>query len=815
MQRGSLFLKIFNVFLWLKFLLFLTLNTNKPFLKSLVRQFIALCLFSGVALAIERDVPAVVGPIVDWQRCGSEVHQPNSFQLDFLSRLELFDTAYSEWKLNDTEQAGRWLRLAHDTFGQYHIEDVHGENGAFVLRGVLLRAECLAFAAVDRMAYRREEAIHLYEKSIKILQEVMLTGEAKEKYDLLPDFYRQPVVMTDNSWRANPWTGYEAVGTGSQQVRVLSPWSRGTGSQQVQPGVSHQSLPQLKKRLAIIWSTWTRQHLDDLARSELSRRAIATAFRPNIPRRPKQMSSSQAARHLLNELCPWGKDMYFLLKDVGLTKDLDFRILRPFTGEGELQVLTVLKALYNEYQDFFYSNDPSLFSYEVQPIISNLVLTTDQVPLCIKRAMYPIVGIKTEGHGKKMHRDVVGNLGGLMKKPIKWTWVGNPTYNIWYLSPRVFDRDMKYWLWFWFTAVKVYFGGPMGVIYDEIINVFHQHIVSNYGKGPVNVELWSNIVVESYDKGPLLPSLWTDGEWISSAAIARKIASPVFGAWMDQIQKDNFNGLDPMKLTMGKTYVGNMIPPVIIRSSVLGFEEPEGKYPRFVEVVRFFLVYPEIGGNRQPHQKLDLSKRYPKNQIGSAGWWKFPERGGSFEIITDFAPKMQNLEFQLTEKARDAIKNDDKVYAELWTIYNGKSFIKYASTQIMPNKKGFNFELFNANNPEAKISFEHKYFPSRAGVVKKSTVLIEYDNMRKVNMLKGLESFNLVSCKPQYQLKLLVNGKYAKKSYPIVLSKRVGGIKRKITGQLSTTRPGIVQLNYEPEINLLVAKVTKGSISSR
>ena len=826
-------LKIPNVSLWLKFWPSLALNKNEPFSKVSVCRLIALCLcflaavclYSGAAWAIEQPEVLVEGVIVDWQRCGPEVHQSNSFQLDFLNRIERFDAAYSEWQHNGTEQADRWLRLAHDTFGQYRIEDVHGENGAFVLRGVLLRAECLAFAAVDRMVYGKEEAISLYEQSIKILQKVMLTGEAqsikiltgeaKEQYERLPDFALQPVMMTDNTWMANPWTGYEAVGTGSKQVRARSDGS-------------HRSLPQLRKRLAVQWSIFGSQHLDDRPQTELDRRAIATAFRPSIPGQPTQISSSEAARLLLSELCPWGVDMYFKLKNAGFTKQLDFRILRPFIGEVTPTYakpgLTVLTEFYNSYQSIF-SDSPDYVSYKIPPKISDMVLTTDQVPLRIKRAMDRIVGVETVNYSNRIHRFVEGNLLGHKTKPVRWIWVGNPTYNIWFFSPTIYDWGEKEWLWFWFTAVKVYFGGPLGILSvsgDEMINLFRSHIVSAYGEGPVDVELFSKIVVESYDKGPLMPSLIEKGEWLSPAAIARKIATPVFNAFAEQARKDAYDGINARNFCLGTSYSGDKIPPVMIRSSIVGLEDtPSNEYPRFVEVVRFFSPYPEISGNRKPHQKLNLRKHNPIYTMDRVSWWKFPEPEGSFQIVTSLAPRKQILIFGLTETTALAVAPDDQIRAELWHVTEREQE-EVAAKPIRGDASRFLLEIYNGNNDLAVNEF-HQPIPltpipvplprttERAGMNSETPTPTPTPTPQEIpkNIVKKKDRV-LDTPRTCYELRIVMKDKLIAK-YLVNLD-RGSKKQKKITGRLSSPKPGVVQLDYEPQIDIPVAKVKKGEV---
>jgi len=757
---------------------------------------------------------------VDWSKSGADVSKPTPFQVEFMMKLKKFDSAYNDWQTNKEADAQRWENLANNVFGVYEDMAAYGENGPFIMRGILIKAECLVFAAVDHMkSNRREEALEDYERGIKLLEDVILIHDLSpfiESGDLsiIPDYRKQVVVVPGiKNKMVHPYAGFETIGTGIITTLGL----KGEEGQEVESTVSgrtYRTIDVLQKALIKDYETIYHEFPNRLTiPSHWDGRGTLIGY--------DQKSTAKTARDLLADFCPWGIVMYFNLKKAGLTEGLDCRILRPFAVEGTPTYakpgLTVITEIYNKYQDIFYPENSLHVRYDVLPQISDSVLTSDQVPLRIKKEMNRIVGTQTAVDGQKIYRGVEGDLGGLTKKPIKWTWVGSPTYNIWYFSPRIYDWGTNDWLRLWFTAVKVYFGGPGGVIADELINLFKNHIDSTYGEGPVDVKFYSTIIVEQYDKEFLMPSVLEKKEWLSSAAIVRKVATPVFGGFAEQLRKDNYQGVDPKKLTMGTTYNETPIPPVMIRSSVLGFEEPEVDYPRFVEVVRFFSVYPEIKGNKEPHQKLILSGIFPV--FLNSGWWKFPELGGSFEIITDFSPEKQILKFNIDEETSKFISDESTVHAEIWSIGPDNRRHYVARSLIKQGQSMFSFTLLNKNNPDARKDFEEKTGTRNVSAWGISSNAETWEKIGKAvrsqreAIEKGEWYYVLADVKTRYELKLLVDRVDTQKSYQVVLYKGRGN-EKKITGQLSSPGPGVVRLDYEPEIEIPIARVSTGAVNN-
>ena len=156
----------------------------------------------------------------------------------------------------------------------------------------------------------------------------------------------------------------------------------------------------------------------------------------------------------------------------------------------------------------------------------------------------------------------------------------------------------------------------------------------------------------------------------------------------------------------------------------------------------------------------------------------------------------------------------DNVTAELWTAAPGKE-TQYATTFIRPGDKKFTMNLFNIykmNDPIVKEEYE-KYlvFPDGNRIFIDRDMAAAVDtyvtSARDAEAREGKLHTALVPLKTLYELRVKIKGRLLKR-YPIVLDK--GQKKqRKITGQLSSTRWGAIQLDFEPEIDIPTVEVTK------
>jgi len=656
-----------------------------------------------LAWGLEPELPRFLGPNsgVDWEKSGPDVSRPNAFQMEFFRKLESFDQAYFQWQTKKEVNAQRWEDLANQVFGEYENIPPDGENAPFILRGKLIKGECLLFAAVDHMKNnRKEEALVDYRKGIRLLQKVILLEDVFRtihniQLGQLPDYRKQEVVVQGKKSKSiHPYAGYETISTGVRLVQS----AKGQEISSVASGNNYRTIDVLQEEL--------RKDLEfSQGSSNMSSIPSHTGSPPQSIRSHYQKSTVGTTRDLLSDFCPWGLEMFFLMEQAGLINGLDFRILRPFAGNiptiGE-KFIGGLKQLPE-----LIMGSPVNSQDEIPPVISELVLRPPQIPKHINDEMNMIIGDGKEGY-----------LDTFKKRPIKWAWVEKePTYTIWYVSPTVFDWQPSDYLWLWFTAVKLYFS-PGGTVVDEVLSGLLNSIGSIYGQDS-DIYITAKVFVEANDKGFLATEAIEKGEWLSSAAVTRKVASFAFNAAEEQMRKDLYEGIDPRKFSLGKTYNGGPIPPIIIRADVCGFEQvPDDKYPRAVQAVRFYLLYPENIAHKGPYQGYDLSNEslggmsalrrggaYLAEQsrfkadstapepVRKLAWNRLPDPLAAFDIVTDFSPKKQFFVFHLTKEVSKAISNDDNIHAELWTIgpENAKRCVK---TTLEQGKQRFSFELF-------------------------------------------------------------------------------------------------------------------------
>jgi hypothetical protein len=789
---------------------------EKKMLKKGLRRF-AIIALAGLlvypgssAWADSQEIPALK-PAAD-----DRIYPPDAGDKSLLDLFYDFDQLY--WARQDSAShfPEKWAELGDRFSGILGIragEDIYTkfilysqktdiEMNVF-LRGLLLMGESYLFASQGYFKTNDSRFLTCYEKGIALLEQIVLAADnlaGNEDLnavgaDRLPP-YSSPIKKGPLGGQIEflPYAGFETIGTGFEGP---------TGP--------------INRKVTYTFSTFGGYHTLTKYRGILKALPIPDADEI------VQIPTTRTARELLSHFCPWGVPVYNALKAAGLTEALDFRILRPFsldtTPVYAKPGVTVLTEVYNSYQSIF-SKDPVYASYNVPPVLSSRPLDAEEVPVRVKRAMERIAGEAALSGSSRIHRDVAGNLGGLGKDRIQWFWVGDPTYNIWLVSPRVVnDWDEKDWLGFWFTAVNVWYGGPAGVLAGESVNRFKAFIDHHYGEGPTDIRPLTTIVAEHYDKGLLLPSLYTEGEYLSPTAVVQKIASFAMGNFVDQIRQDNFGNVNPKKLNMGRSYNGDNIPVVMIRCSVLGFESvAQDEYPRLVEAVRFFKAYPELNGSRAPHQMIELHGSAPELNMGGLGWWTFPGLGGSYEIITHFAPEKQVLKFALKQAAVRSIAAGDQVTAELW-VGSAPGGTKIAAVPIEPDQRDFTITLFNADNPTVGRDFKDALKKDTLGA---AAAINDPDAAAAVDAylapkwqkkaLSGGHHIAMVSLKTQYELRVNVNGATSA-VYPVnMYQNRALRRNEPITGKTSPPAAGVVQLDYDPAIDIPVMKVNKDSL---
>ncbi|MBN2437036.1 MAG: hypothetical protein JXL20_00370 [Deltaproteobacteria bacterium] len=778
------------------------------------------------AWAVEPELSRFQGPDsdIDWERSGPDVFRPNAFQIEFFKRLEIFDRAYFLWQTKKQANAEGWENLATRVFGEYERMTPEGENGPFILRGKLIAGECLLFAAVDHMKRnRKNEALENYRKGLHLLQKVILLENtyrvlSNTALNELPHYRQQEVVLSYQEKKViHPYAGYETIGTGAR----VAQHAKGLEISCIASGENYSTVDVLQDEL--------RKDLEFFqnfaqTKERLMPRGIS---RPQSIKLYHQKSTTDTARDLLSDFCPWGLEMFFLMEQAGLTKGLDFRILRPFAGivptTGE-KFIAGLKQI----PDLIMGRplDPQ---DEIPPVISEQVLRPPQIPKHIHDEMHLIIGDRKNGF-----------LDTLRKRPIKWAWVEKePAYTLWYVSPTVFDWQASDYLWLWFTALRMSLN-PVDVVIDEVLAGLLNSITA-FGEeyGETDIYCILNISVEANDKGFLTTDAFKKGEWLSSASVMRKLAGFAFHAAEDQMKQDLYEGIDPRKFSLGSTYNGGPIPPIMIRADVCGFEQvPDDKYPRTVQAVRFYLLYPENIAHKGPYQGYDLSDQHlgglsplyrgteylaEQNRsradevvhepVRKLAWNRLPDPLAAFDVVNDFSPMRQELTFRLAEKASRAIANYyDGVDAELWTAGAGEN-VRYAGTTIKPGQKTFSLELYHKDVPGAGAAFEGIIAPPimSGGSIPAGYIERHQQEIEKRRKASGTGMFRiaLVDVKNRYQLKLTLNGKAISRTYDVNLDRGRKG-QRNITGKVSWPNSGVLALEYSPHLEILELNVKKG-----
>jgi hypothetical protein len=749
---------------------------------KLVRRIVVFVLFLGLTATSllaattngSPDDPPTIGPAPDTE-------PPNL--TDLFALFERFDTLYSDRQRLGSAAAEDWIaltaRLAEHTGADISLHP--DEGGQFAVRAALVKGESHLFASIDLFIKNDPKFVEQYKLGIEHLIWVLRATEGRRLSDprinMLPDYSAMAHPRIANA--IHPRSGYETIGTGFDGL--------------LRDERNRANPVTIKRRMSAMVGEYSTllAYQEALAQSRQTMRSI------------RQIGTSEIARELLAELCPWGVEVYMRLSDVGLADNIDFRILAPYWGKDPSMVEQFVEAVSTEasalYHSWF-SADGETVSHDVQPLVSSISLDEAIVPDRIRQAMRRIVGSSAGTGDHRGHSNIEGVLGTLNTRPIHWRWVGEPTYNIWYVSPAVFDWQPSDYMWLWFTAVKVYFGGAGGVLADEFINKFGEYISTNYGEGPVNVPALTNVIIEQYDKGIFMPSVIEEGKWLSPAAIARKVGTPVLGAIEQQTREGLFQGIDMEKHSLGIAYDGNDIPAILIRGDVLGYPEvAEDEYPKTLNAVRFFLAYPEFPGTREPLQKYDLSQQPPPIlTFDSLGWWLLPDPLGSIDIVNSFAPPRQELVFRLTEHSAQSVKSSDNLKADLWTVAS-RTEHKYASAKIDEGNGEFRIILHNTNDPNAVQHYLNLHPQIRGNEI----------NFAELEAIKG-RFHAVVAPKTQYVLRISADGKPLVE-HPIILD-RGRERQRTITGRLTSLDDGAVKLEFEPEIEILKLEVSEPEV---
>jgi hypothetical protein len=601
---------------------------------------------------------------------------PSPVEQELLSIFREFDDYYVNWQKGYGSPDG-WAELATKLREFQKKQRNNGELGEnYFLRATLVRAECHLFATQAVMertksrfpnknrffADNYDRGVHALELVIRSLQE---DPQSAQKLGMLPNFSEMRRGL-----RLHTYAGFESVGTG---------FSKGFNNREV-TYYKHRYLS-LDSYLAF-----------------LSGKQFGLI---------RQTPPMQIAKKLLTAFCPWGLDFYLHLKKIGFSADIDMRVLRAYAGK--LGESFTEKAWKNT--KVLFSSSGSFVSFGWPPKISDFLVDPRKVPQDVKKEMDIIIGADSASRQSK-HVDVMGNLRLSGTKPIQWRVVSDPICHLWYVSPTIWDWQEKDYLKVLILAAKAALGGAsaetgLSIVVDEVAPFLISPVI-NAARGSVSdesvyVPFVTNIISEYFtdkfirdkNKYKSFTGLLQAREWVSPVDLCFDAISLTWDHFEERMNAYRFEGIDPKQFSPGKSYDGSNIPPVFMRANIIGTghilnsntqasastnqsgaKQITDNYPSHVNAVRYYAAYPKVQLKSQPGKWLgfgeyDLSGNINDISFKAIQWKKVEEPLSSHEIITNFAPKRQIIEFTIDDKTYQRVTELAKL--DPWFQNHGKS----------------------------------------------------------------------------------------------------------------------------------------------
>jgi hypothetical protein len=348
-------------------------------------------------------------------------------------------------------------------------------------------------------------------------------------------------------------------------------------------------------------------------------------------------STQEMADHLLADFCPWGVQLYLLLKECGLTDHFDWRILVPYSTPQTPEVgpLTVLN------------------------------------PACVPKHIIDDVKDIADG---RFNYFVRADGADPRKRTVEWEKRPKTTYSICYLSRLSYGLTTSQKVELGWKAVVFVTAGPIGLIGDYVQDYLVESLGSLIGGRKdvlgglyMAVDIANTADNMGFDKSWLL-ELKPE---IKPGKLAKSLLVHVLNMNEGKPLQRLFSGLVPDHAVLQKnaedprTYDGRAMPHVIIRTDVHGFEKTgEDEYPRAWDIVRFYQLAPRmLAGldDRYDLDKYNLSSLKLKNAYlqGDEGlhlntWRPLPfkrkEPFGFRRHLTDFSPSVQVLRINIPDK---------------------------------------------------------------------------------------------------------------------------------------------------------------------
>lgn len=507
---------------------------------------------------------------------------------------------------------------------------------------------------------------------------------------------------------------------------------------------------------------------------------------------PQQMCSSTQARRILSSSCPWGRQVFLLLEETGVTQSpghdgkvssLDFSILDAFAEA-----------------DAKYSCD--------------LTLPEERVPLNIRREMQAIMGDSKAKTG-------VLTSGG---KSRKIEWHGRAVgYRLTYVSPNIFDISRDAAVWLGFKIIAVVLLGPKFVAAHDLLD-WSKDLAMEYvppaaeeyfGKG-------SNVYHTTYVLAEGFRIANTANDYIVNPdpnTYMKAVASMSAKALEDSELEELSDKLSPEVFATGLTYSKSYVPPILITAELYGVEATRDyEYPRSWRILRSWKFHPEaLAYKGGVARKYDLSgevlTRLPRAGMYTSGtptqreaiheavWRKLPMPFGGREYLTEIIPKGQVLSVTLDTgrfrkwSSRGPGENQAPVIEALVHAPAGRDGQDYEKEPLLKVRieepkvlvQLFRPGVFGSRNPDAdKMTREIREMYERR---------IEEIAIRYPGAVAGMQRYCMAPLFTEYTLRILRNGSAVER---ILLNLGPPPPKKKkpMLGTLTGLQEGVVRFAY-------------------
>ncbi len=333
-------------------------------------------------------------------------------------------------------------------------------------------------------------------------------------------------------------------------------------------------------------------------------------------------STTEALRATLADYCPWGVPVWTYLKRAGLTEGFDLRILRPYGGD-----------------------DP-------QKLWASGVGSA-AIPPNVRQHLEDL------GTGSFQCRGVPFNLN--------WEAVqGTGACTVWFLSPIIRDMTAGSLLGNISSLITYLTGGIVAVSLEfgtMVLGAALEEASPDSWPTQVGVGIASEANAWEFDQYlKLKPNA------LSGVSLAKGALLKILDAFEKAEMKALFEGISPRddhiqdQIGGQLTYDGTWMPPVVLRASVVGFEQiPDNEYRRMWSFTRYWILDPRgLTGDDTPWDLSTLAvEKMPGASATLAGqleasekvWWSVPETSqgwGSQARVAVFEPELQVIDVNIT-----------------------------------------------------------------------------------------------------------------------------------------------------------------------